>query len=479
MAPVRLVTFGRDSKMTSPLPRAVIAALLFLALPAAPARPAEPGGRSLNVSENKRYLVRPDGSPFFYLGDTAWELFHRLGREEADLYLKDRADKRFTVIQAAVLAEFEGLKVPNAYGHTPLLDNDPARPNPKYFEHVDYVVDKAASLGMFVGMLPTWGDKVNKKWGVGPEVFTPANAEAYGKFLGERYRDKPIIWILGGDRPVENDNHLAVWRAMAKGIRAGDGGRHLMTYHPMGGTSSSDKLHAEPWLDFNTYQSGHSHRDAATWDMAARDYAREPAKPTLDSEPCYEDHPIDWKPEKGWFDDYDVRKAVYRSLFAGGAGVTYGCHDIWQFLSDKHPPVSSARTPWRQAINLPGSSQVQHARALLESRPYLTRVPDQSLLASDPGSGPDHVRATRDAEGTYALLYCPTGKPVTVHVGKLAGPVRAAWFDPRTGRATPAGEFENAGSREFTPPVTDTAKDWVLILDVRSKGHPLDFGSAK
>ena len=201
----------------------------------------------LRVSDNRRFLAKGDGSPFFYLGDTAWELFHRCDRDEADLYLRDRAAKGFTVIQAVVLAEFDGLKVPNPYGHTPLIDNDPAKPNAKYFEHVDYVVDKAAELGMFVGMLLTWGDKVNKKWGIGPEVFTPQNARPYGEYLGKRYKDKPIIWLLGGDRPIENDTHLAIWRAMAEGIRAGDVGAEHRQGHPGGGAGLQEiaAVHAE------------------------------------------------------------------------------------------------------------------------------------------------------------------------------------------------------------------------------------------
>src|SRR5690606_24976609 len=113
----------------------------------------------LKVSSNKRFLVRADGQPFFYLGDTAWELFHRLNREEADRYLQNRAEKGFTVIQAVVLAELDGLKTPNPYGDLPFHDNDPSRPNEAYFQHVDYIVDKAASLGLYIGMLPTWGDK--------------------------------------------------------------------------------------------------------------------------------------------------------------------------------------------------------------------------------------------------------------------------------------------------------------------------------
>ncbi|MFO0845783.1 MAG: DUF4038 domain-containing protein, partial [Gemmataceae bacterium] len=196
----------------------------------------------LKVSDNKRFLVTADGKPFFYLGDTAWELFHRLNREQAERYLKDRAAKGFTVIQAVALAEFDGLKEPNPYGQTPLIDNDPTRPNERYFEHVDWVIDKAAEFGLYTGLLPTWGDKWNKKWGGGPEIFTPENAAAYGEWLGKRYRDRPVIWVLGGDRPVEKEQHKAIIRAMAKGLRQGDGGAHLMTFHPTGGAGSSQSF---------------------------------------------------------------------------------------------------------------------------------------------------------------------------------------------------------------------------------------------
>src|SRR5215212_8624893 len=103
----------------------------------------------LKVSDNRRFLVHDDGSPFFYLGDTAWELFHRLDREEAERYLKDRAAKGFTVIQAVVLAELDGLHDPNPYGHTPLIGDDPTKPDEDYFAHVDWIVAKAEDLGLY------------------------------------------------------------------------------------------------------------------------------------------------------------------------------------------------------------------------------------------------------------------------------------------------------------------------------------------
>ncbi len=427
--------------------------------------------RVLKVSKNRRFLVDQDGRPFFWLADTAWELFHRLNREEADLYLRNRAERGFTVIQAVVLAELGGLVDPNPYGHLPLQDNDPTRPVEAYFRHVDWIVRRAAELGLRTGMLPTWGDKWNKKWGMGPEIFTPENARQYGRFLGARYREQPIVWILGGDRPIESDAHRAIIRAMAAGLEEGDGGRHLMTFHPNGGHTSAEWWHEEPWLDFNMLQSGHDYnRD--NYRRIAADYARTPVKPCLDGEPGYEAHPAAFKKENGYMGEYDVRKFAYWALFSGAHGHTYGCHDVWQMWQPGRQPITHARTPWREAIELPGAAQMGHARRLLESRPFLTRVPDPGLLLSDPGEGTDHVVATRDTAGTYALVYIPSGKPVRVRTGFCRGSeIAAAWFDPRTGESRAAGRMPRREEAEFTPPSSGPGQDWVLILDDAAAGY--------
>ena len=113
--------------------------------------------QELKVSENGRFLVDENDEPFFYLGDTAWELFHRLDRDDAEKYLSDRAAKGFTVIQAVVVSEIGGLEEPNAYGDSVFENEDPSRPNEAYFELVDDIVDMAEELGLFIGMVPTWG----------------------------------------------------------------------------------------------------------------------------------------------------------------------------------------------------------------------------------------------------------------------------------------------------------------------------------
>jgi hypothetical protein len=440
----------------------------------------------LLVSDNRRYLVTADGKPFFWLGDTAWELFHRLSREEAARYLEDRARKGFTVVQAVALAELDGLHEPNPYGHRPLVDDDPARPDVRegpandYWDHVDWIVDQANAHGIYVGLLPTWGDKWNKKWGAGPEIFTPENAAVYGEWIGHRYRDKGVVWILGGDRPVETDLHREILRAMAHGLRKGDGGAHLITLHPTGGEGSSKYFPDEGWLDFHMRQNGHEPEHTGRYDQTRVDWDRVPAKPVLDGEPIYEDHPISFDAKKhGHSAATDVRRALYWDLFGGACGHTYGHHSVWQMWTAERKPINDPLLPWTEAIAQPGAAQMQHGRRLLESRPFLTRVPDDTIIVPGrvptaiPGAGRYRFVGTRDEKGGCAMVYAPVGRPFAVRMSAVAGArVAAWWFDPRDGKATAIGELANDGEeRTFTPPSPGEALDWVLVLDDAAQGY--------
>lgn len=210
---------------THPFNSMVFAAGLCLGTLTSSGAPAAAQLQPLRVSDNHRFLVTAHGKLFFWLGDTAWELFHRLNREEANRYLEDRAQKGFTVIQAVALAELDGLNTPNAYGQRPLVNNDPTRPDVKpgadndYWDHVDFIMRRANELGLRIGFLPTWGDKWHKKGGKGPLVFNPDNAQIYGKWLGHRYRDAGLVWILGGDKLVGDDEERRTLEEMARGLK--------------------------------------------------------------------------------------------------------------------------------------------------------------------------------------------------------------------------------------------------------------------
>lgn len=433
---------------------------------------------SIRVSNNHRFLQTDQGKPFFYLADTAWELFHRLDRDEADFYLRDRAGKGFTAIQAVAIAELDGINTPNAYGHLPFVNQDPTRPALQegaandYWDQVDYIVHRANELGLYMAMLPTWG----RYWHDGDQpVFTPDNARKYGRWLAERYKDDRIIWILGGDRNADNDRYKTTIRAMAKGLQEGDGGRHLITYHPGGAWGSADFFHGDEWLSFNMRENGHN-TIYQVYANTLRQYHYEPAKPIIDGEPLYEDHPVAFDPDRcGHSVAADVRRPLYWDLFEGACGHTYGHHSVWQMYDpDKSPyPVNRPLMSWREALQQPGASQMQYAKRLLLSRPYFTRIPatDEVLVADRnrsimPGEGIYHFAATRDTAGTYLMVYAPVGRRFEVNTTLIRGArLTGWWYNPRNGRSQKISHVEKGERVSFISPNPGEELDWVLIVD--------------
>jgi hypothetical protein len=226
-------------------------------------------------------------------------------------------------------------------------------------------------------------------------------------------------------------------------------------------------------------QNGHVLEFTGRYDRTAEDYARTPVKPVLDGEPVYEDHPVSFKPDElGHSVSADVRRTLYWNLFQGAFGHTYGHHSVWQMWAPGRDPVNRPLMPWHEAIRQPGAGQMQHGRRLMESRPFLDRIPDPELIvtgpvpSSVPGAGRYRYVATRDAAGTYAMVYAPAGRPFTVRGDGLdATRLRAWWFDPRRGEAHLIGEFPTSPELTFNPPEPGEATDWVLVLDDAAAGY--------
>jgi hypothetical protein len=453
----------------------IIALLLQTALPA----------QFLKVSDNGRFLVTAAGEPFFWLGDTGWEMLHRLDRQEMRNYMMNRAGKGFTVIQTVIVSELDGLTFPNMEGNLPFRDFDPEQPDEAFFELVDYAVQTAAEFGLVLALLPTW-----YKWvipGSHPlekdiAVFNPENAYAYGKFLGDRYRDAPnIVWVLGGDWPA--GPQIGIWDAMARGLEEGDGDAHLKTYHPRGQQTSSTWLHNREWLDFNMIQTGHTAPSFNVYDWVTNDYSLTPVKPVLIGEAAYEDIGIWFNPLNGRHDDYEVRKQAYWAVFAGAFGHTYGNNNIWQINREDGPGVIWADRTWEEAMEQPGSGQMGHLRDLMESRPFLTRIPAQDLvLTENPSHASDHIQVTRDGtpgqrDATYIMVYMPYFISARISTGVIgAKRLKIWWFDPSTGFAFPEGEAENTGELEFSNwkklfREGQGGPDWVVVIDDATSGY--------
>ena len=436
-------------------------------------------GQGLKVSDNQRFLVREDGSPFFWLADTAWELFHRCDSSEVQLYLDKRAEQGFNVVQAVALAELDGLNTPNTNGDRPLFENNPEQPNPAYFDYLDWVISEAAQRNLYIALLPTWGDKLFKhSWGVGPEVFNPENGFSFGRSIGNRFAShKNIIWVLGGDRnPRTNTQDVAVWHQMAKGILTAytDPDEALLTFHPQpkeaGG--SSTWFHQSDWLDFNMHQTGHCANKGA-YKHILHDYDLSPTKPTLDGEPLYEDHPNCFNAkELGHSTARDIRRIMYWNVFAGAFGQSYGCHAIWQMYDLDKEGINQPLRPWKEALDLPMANQAKHLKNLMLSRPFLSRIPDQGMVVGEQPENNDYTSATRDNKGTYAMFYFPQGASKTIDISALNGDsFDAWWYDTRTGASFKGGAIKEK-QLEINPPSKGLGNDWVLVVDAENTNFP-------
>jgi hypothetical protein len=465
---------------------AALAVLLcLLALSSTPA--AARALPRLKVSDNGRFLVTQEGKPFFWMGDTAWSI-RKLAPADVDLYLTTRAEQGFTGIQIAP-ASSAGYGGTDYAGNHPFDDGNTDAPNEAFWKNIDSVIEKARDHGLYVMIFPLWGHDLNNT--VGTDV---GKAHRLGLWLGRRYRGRTnVLWSVCGEYDSINDFRLPISEAqkriinaMARGLREGSGATQLMTIHPGAARTSSLDFHHESWLDLNMLQSGHQ-ADANAFGMdenyalIAHDYALPPVKPVYDGEPTYEDTPdavwVKQSLEGPRAGAEVMRHKAYWAVFAGAFGHTYGHNDMYCFYDPAHPEqvgtLPGQRGHWKDALKAPGGAQMHHLRALMESRPFLTRIPDQSMIVGGVEQGPRHMQATRDESGSYAMIYVPAaGQTVTVDASKLSGKrLNAWWYDPRTGKAERIkGDYPVGGKLEFTTPAQ--GPDWVLVLDDAAKRYP-------
>jgi hypothetical protein len=435
----------------------------------------------LKVSPNGRFFQTEDGKPFFWLGDTGWLLFGKCKKEEAIQYLDIRQAQGFNVIQVMVL---HTLRMTDAYGDSALIDKNIANPyiaqeeslgrrlEYDYWDNIDFVITEAEKRGIYIALVPIWGGNVKDG------KVTAKQAESYAKFLALRYKKRNnIIWMNGGD--IKGSEGLEVWEAIGKTLKKYDPA-HLVTYHPRGRYSSSDWFHSESWLDFNMFQSGHrtyeqdtsrnekNHFGEDNWKYVNIDYKLKPVKPTIDGEPSYENipHGLHDSLQPRW-KAADLRRYAYWSVFAGGAGFTYGENAVMQFNTKGDNGANyGVSKNWKEAVHSPGAEQMHNLNKLMLSRSsYFDRVPAQEIITDNTKDKYDYILATKGKK--FAMAYTYTGINFKVDMSKLGFKTsRISWYDPSKGEATSVEAGDDQGVREFDPPgEPGNGHDWVLIIE--------------
>lgn len=420
----------------------------------------------LKVTDNKRYFSNGD-VPFFWLGDTAWLIFTNITEEEAYLYLKNRADKGFNVIQAVLIYTVEELQDVNKMnvGAFNYREED-------YWMHCDRVIRMAEELGMYVALLPTWGSLVKKG------VLNEDNVLKYVDFLCSRYKDYPnIIWLLGGDIKAEGYENL--YTIMGEALKR-QMPNTLIGFHPFGRTTSTDWFADAKWLDFNMFQSGHRRYDQYkigkwddsknkdgffgpdNWKYVKRDYERS-EKPVLDGEPSYEWilqglHDI----TQPYWTAKDVRRYAYWSVFQGACGHTYGDNSVMQFYDGFSKGVTyGAKDKWQDALHHEGSGQMGFLKKLMESVDFYNGKERCDLLLSLQGE--KYERISVFAGPKFIMVYTFSATEYDLDLSEYVG-YNMYFFRPSAGSCSYAGVVDNKTKHIVVPKVYNDDTDWVLVI---------------
>jgi len=404
----------------------------------------------VKVSDSGNHLMFPDGTPFFYLSDSAWEIVNRSTKDSAYYYITERAKQGFSAINFVASSHIYFVPekcITNLYNQSYFLDSNYMIVNPRYFDYVDSLIVKMNENGIIAVFCPLWGcNEFYRPYGCDHFISTKG-AYALAKYVGARYNAHKVIWIVAGDGVYDTPQLQNHWTEYANQLRLADGNQNVVTCHTAGWTCSEDYFpNSTQWLDFHMYQSSHGYDFDYTFKKPLSYLAknRTPVKPLLNAEAVYEDiYNRLWTPKDSTrpmpirINSTHVRMATYESVLSGAVcGIAYGVNGIWQWNEGGKHSFYEPRYMLKESIQLEGSKQVCIFKNFMIGMNWYKFTPAQDLLRET------HIENTVKRfvpiakQDSMILMYLPpntTSVLVNVDSISLNRRLSVRWLNPRTG----------------------------------------------
>jgi hypothetical protein len=411
----------------------------------------------LKIHPSGRGFCHWDGTPFFWLADTAWSVSAAAEMDEWREYLATRSVQGFNLVQINSLPQHDS-SVKN-YRLPFIIESDVwdlDRPQPEYFQVLDSYLVQAMHAGILPALVVLWFDYVpetNLWWPLAKKaVFTVEQAARYARYLTARTAAYGTVYIISGDTDFETPASMAVYDAAALMVRQTNPYATLITAHINGEELTPLALNERPWLDFHMYQSGHKStalERASSCALFA--HQLEPARPVINSEPLYEGRYY-LEPEKQPPGRDLLRRIFWTSWFSGAtAGITYGAFPVWAW---DRPPL---KPDWRTTLQATSAGDIVQLKRFLERLPWWSFMPAANL------STESDVLFAETGDKTKILAYSYNlARQLILNIDRL--PLQATWFNPATGLQVSAKYRLNDGSIKIEKPGWD--EDAVLSLEL-------------
>ena len=400
---------------------------------------------ALKHPPGKYYLTYDDGTPFFWMGCTAWNGTMKSTETDWDFYLQHRKDRHYNLIQF-VTTQWRGGDS-NLDGEVAYTGSGRIEVNPAFFQKMDARVDRINEYGLVAAPVLLWALPFGAGRHLSPGYHLPVEeAVLLARYIVARYQGNQVVWVLGGDGRYFGAFEDR-WKAIGQGVF--DGIDHApATLHPHGSSYIGDIYAGEPWYGIMGYQSSHSYRKGTVEFINRRDVANKwdsiRPMPNINMEPLYENIHDHQTPE-------NVRNAIWWSLFATPvAGITYGANGIWPWVEEDGGPILNHRqaphtVSWKNSLELPVSLEMEYLYEFWDPFDWWDLYPDPGLLMEQPGEEQfdAFVGVLSSQDKRTILLYIP--KKGTINIRNPFGfPYQARWFDPvRNEYSTAAIDFSS------------------------------------
>jgi hypothetical protein len=427
----------------------------------------------IRVAPDGRFLVHDDGTPFFWVGDTAWNGPLLSSTAEWNQYLKERSRQKFNAVQW-VATQFRAAPDGDVKKQLAYTGTDKITINTAFFQRLDEKVEAMNKAGLVSVPVLLWAINGGGNPKVNPGVSLPEDqAILLARYMVARWGGNAVAWILAGDADYRGDK-AAKWQRIGRAV-FDDIDHAPVTMHPGGMQWVWNEFIDEKWYGFVGYQSGHGDDDKTlkwiTEGPLTVDWTKLPHRPFVNLEPPYENH-IAYQSRKP-ISPETLRHAIYWSLLgAPTAGVTYGGHGVWGWDDGTKPPTDHPTTgvplPWQKALTMPGAEQMAHLAGFFASIDWWKLRPAPIVVVNNPGtqSPAKYIAGAKSDDKELMVVYVPEDRTVEIKLDLMPPSPNVTWFNPRTGEKSPAVAVVTANTCQFPTPAEG---DWILFMKTDRK----------